>query len=183
MKTVIKTKYIWVLATALLATALLAVALAAVTLLAPALEAREPVVDLTYAVEINGTVCGYADLDGVLIDTEATPYMEYTQKIFVMSTLLGATGNTNMDMTFHVDPNTKELLWFKSSIDQADFKLDAEVTIEGDTARCWSSLTGKTCAVPLTDDVIREGPLHAYHIKRDFIDGEALRVHRSGGSV
>jgi len=158
MKTVIKTKYIWALA---------------VALLAPAAESRETVVDLTYAVEINGTVCGYADLDGAMIDNRGAPYMEYTQKIFVMSTLLGATVNTNMDMTFHVDPDTKELLWFKSSIDQADFKLEAEVTIEGDTARCWSSLTGKTTLVPLTDDVIREGPLHAYHIKRDFIDGDA----------
>lgn len=169
MKTVIKTTFVW----ALVAVALLAVALLCVSLLAPALEAGEPFVELTYAVEINGTVCGYADLAGVMIDEGRVPYMEFDQKIFVMSTILGATVNTNMEMTFHVDPETKELMWFKSSIDQADFKLEAEVTVDGDTARCWSSLTGKTCAVPFTDDVIREGPLHAYHIKRDFIDGDA----------
>ena len=157
-KTLLKTTYVWILAAAITASGA---------------AAGEPVTDLTYAIDSRGTVCGYADVHGIMVEANGTRYMELKQKIFVMSTLLGATLNTNMDMTYHVDAATQKLMRLESTIDQGDYKLEARVTIEGDTARCWSSLIGKTKSVALTDDVILEGPLHAYHIKRDFIDGGA----------
>jgi transglutaminase-like putative cysteine protease len=158
MRTAIKSTLVCVLLVAVLAT------------IAPA---REKVAEFTYAVEINGVVCGYADLTVWDVETDGEQYLEVKHHVFTMLTLLGAEVNSKVYATYHVDPKTQRATWFESRVDNGEFVLESEVTVEGGTATCYTSLTGEVTHVAIADDVIVENSVYAYHILRDFVDGGA----------
>jgi transglutaminase-like putative cysteine protease len=128
--------------------------------------------EFTYAVEINGVVCGYTDVCAAPADDGDGPYTLLRQSAFIMLSALGSEFNTTVEITCHIDPATGDFTFLRIHAQQADFVVDAEARVEGRTARCTSTLLPEEKVVALPDDVILANPLYSLHLLRDFRDGD-----------
>jgi hypothetical protein len=137
-----------------------------------AAQSGDEVAEYTYAIEVNGVVCGYADVTVSKVVAEGRPYTEVKHQLFTMRVLLGAQVNTNVESIYHVDPVSGQFFFMSSHVTQGELKIDSRVEVEGDTARCYSSLTGKESMVPVSDGTIFQDPLYARYLLRDFEGGE-----------
>ncbi|MHC4107650.1 MAG: transglutaminase domain-containing protein [Planctomycetota bacterium] len=127
--------------------------------------------EFTYAVEINGVICGYADVRLSTVEGENGAYTLLEQSTFMMMSALGSEFNTTVDLTCHIDPTTGDFSYLQSHIRQAEVDVHTEVRIDGDIARCTSSLLDEETLVTLSEDVIVGNPLYSLHLLRDFADG------------
>ncbi|MHC4910905.1 MAG: transglutaminase-like domain-containing protein, partial [Planctomycetota bacterium] len=135
--------------------------------------------EFTYAVEINGVVCGYADVDVSTVKGKHGDYTLFEQQTFMMMSALGSEFNTSVDLTFHIDPASGDFSFMQSHIQQADFTIDATIRIEEGVARCTSTLlTEEEKLVALSDDVLIGNPLYDVHLLGVFADGTAKQVTR-----
>jgi hypothetical protein len=144
-----------------------------VVLVVPVVPAADESADLTYAIEINGVVCGYAEIDTSMKHIGGEQRMDIAQNMFMMLTVLGAKVNTVIEISYHVDPGTEQFTWMATHINQGDINIDSRITVEGDTAVCYSSLTGQTTRVALPEGTILENSLYSYHLIRDFVENDA----------
>jgi transglutaminase-like putative cysteine protease len=93
------------------------------------------------------------------------------QKTFAMLSALGSEFNTELKLTYHIDPAGK-FTYHDSHITQGPTKLDSAIYIEGDTARFTTTMSDKETSVTLPPDVILENTLFFPHLKKDFVDGK-----------
>jgi transglutaminase-like putative cysteine protease len=136
--------------------------------------------DFTYAIEVNGVICGYVDVRLSSVDGDGGAYTLFEQNTFVMLSALGSEFNTTADVIVHIDPVTGDFTFMQAHIEQADFVLDSEVRIDGRTATCTSSLLDQETLVSLPEDVIIGNPLYSLHLLRDFArDGLREKTYRS----
>ncbi len=154
-------------------TIFIALTCVALFLAAPTAIATDAPAELTYAIEINEVICGYADVSSWEETVNGTKFLKIKQNMFMMLTVLGAEVNTRVDVSFDVDPETERFVRMISHIDQGDIKIDAEITVDGDTAHCYSSLTGRTAHVFIPDGTIMDNSVYSYHLIRDFVEGGA----------
>jgi len=126
-----------------------------------------------YAVEINGTLCGYSTLNRSMKVIDDRQLEVLDQEVFVMLSALGMEFNTEIRMAHHVDPATGRVVYQESEIKQGPVEVRTTVRVEGDTAHFSSTLSSEDKTVELPPDVILENPLYLTHLKRDFVDGDA----------
>jgi len=128
---------------------------------------------LYYAVEINGTVCGYAELETSPLEEGGGDAMLLKHKLFLMISALGSEFNSNIELTYHLDASTGQFTYHDSYVNQGDVEFGSRVVIDGDTARFTDTMNGDERAVGLSEDVLLENTLYFPHLVRDFVDGEA----------
>jgi transglutaminase-like putative cysteine protease len=141
-----------------------------VLILACAPAAAETIEEHYYAIEIDGTVCGYAHAELSPSEFEGKPTIRLDERLFMMLSALGSRFNTEMELTFHIDPTTRQYLYHDTDIQQGQMEAGWTATIEGDTARITSTLEAGEKTVALPPDVILANGLYVPFLKRDFVD-------------
>jgi transglutaminase-like putative cysteine protease len=144
-----------------------------VLILAAAPAAGETTEEHYYAIELNGTLCGYAHVQSSPAEFEGKPTILLEQRMFMMLSALGSEFNTEILLTFHIDPATRQYLYHDADIQQGRTKLGWSARIENDTARVNSILEAKEKTVALPPDVLLSDTLYMPYLKEDFIDGGA----------
>jgi transglutaminase-like putative cysteine protease len=132
-----------------------------------------------YAVEINGVLCGYAVMDTSRLVIDGGERMVLEEEVFVMVSALGSEFNTEIQLTYHLDPGTGKFTYHDSKLRQGQVDMDSKIRIEGDSARMTSSLDEKTIVTPLSEDVVLENTLFFPHLVEDFVvRGAREKVYR-----
>lgn len=147
---------------------LLALCVLTPMLLASSLAAQVEDGTYTYGIEIKDSLCGYAEAVVATVKEGDEEYQLLKQKIFVMLSALGSEFNTEIDLTYHVDPDTGQFTYQDSHVSQGEIELDSTVVIEGNQARLSSSMTGeKTLELPA--GVLLENGVYMPYLKRAFV--------------
>ncbi|HUV35332.1 MAG TPA: transglutaminase-like domain-containing protein, partial [Patescibacteria group bacterium] len=120
-------------------------------------------------IEINGVLCGYAEFDIAPIEKDGRELILLKEKMFAMLTALGMAFNTEVKLTYHVDPATGRFTYHESDVKQGEIELDSAVFVEGDTIRVTSSDGGEKL-VPIAPGVVLENTLFFPHLVSDFVD-------------
>jgi hypothetical protein len=125
---------------------------------------------LYFAVEVNGTVCGYSEMELSPMVKDGVELLLLKQETFAMSSALGAEFNTEVQLTYYIDPISGQFTYHDSDVKQGQMELWSKVYIEGDQARFEFSLTGDK-TVDLPQDVILENTLMLPHVVADLATG------------
>jgi hypothetical protein len=123
-----------------------------------------------FAIEVNETVCGYAE-------TEVSPMVEQGKEMILLKQTslttvraLGAKVESDVNLIYHIDPQTGQFIYHQSDVKQGSMELWSKVYIEGGKARVQSSLTGDK-TVDLPPDIVLENPFIYGHLIDDLVDG------------
>ncbi len=125
-----------------------------------------------YGVEINDVLCGYVRFSSVEEEQEGKTIEKTEFEVVIKLSVLGG----GVDMLIHQfylsDPATEQFFFNTTSIEQGDVKMDFSSVVTGDTL-FFESVSGEDKkTIPLTPDLILEGPLTTTHIVKDFIHGD-----------
>ncbi len=122
-----------------------------------------------YGIEINGVLCGYSEITKSPMVKDGKDMILLKQKAFLMLSALGSQFNTEVELTYHVDPSTGKFTYHDCDITQGPTKLSSVIFIEGDTARFTSTLS-EEIITELPQDVILENMLFFPHLLKDFVE-------------
>ncbi len=128
--------------------------------------------EIIYAVEMNNTLCGYAELEVFPIEEEGRELTRINHSLFIMISALGSEFNTKAKLTYIVNPETGQFTYHDSDLKQGDMELGNRVFIEKGTARFVDPKTDEETIVELEGDVLLENTLLFPHLVRDFAGGE-----------
>jgi hypothetical protein len=123
-----------------------------------------------YGIEINGALCGYSEVSLTPMVEEGQALTLLKQTTFMMLSALGSQFNSQVDLTYHIDPATGRFTYHDSHISQGPVQLDSVIRIEGGTARYMSVLGEPELSVALPRDAILENTLSFPHLLRDFVE-------------
>jgi hypothetical protein len=122
-----------------------------------------------FGIEIDGVLCGYSEHE-LSYDDEDGKFLVLKSHVTIMLEALGADVNSEVRLTYHIDPETGQFFYHDSEIKQGQMELQSRIYIEGDQARCEYSL-GEDRVVDLPSDVLLENTLIYPHLIRDFVEG------------
>jgi hypothetical protein len=125
---------------------------------------------LYYAIEIGGTICGYAETSVQPTEEDGRDILLMEENIFLMLSLLGSEVNTEIYFKYLVDPESGQFFYHEGDIKQGQLTIGTKVVVEGDTAHHTSTMAQEPKVIPLTPDVILPNPLYSPHLIRDFVD-------------
>jgi len=123
-----------------------------------------------YGIEINGVLCGYSKMETSPKVEGGKDLIQLKQKTFMMISALGSKFNTDLKLTYFIDPQTGQFSYHDSYVKQGQTELNSAIYIENDTARFTTSMQEKDIKTPLTSDAILENTLFFPHLKKDFVD-------------
>lgn len=123
-----------------------------------------------FAIEVNGKVCGYSEIEISPMVKDGKEILLLKQKTFSMSSALGSEFTTEIGLTYHIDPESGRFIYHDSEVKQGQMELWSKVYIEDDQARFESSLTGEK-TVDLPPDVVLENTLIRPHVIADLVAG------------
>lgn len=124
-----------------------------------------------YGVKVNGVLCGYSKIEASEIVEGGEDLVLLEHELFLMLSALGSEFNSEVNLTYKIDPSTGRFTYHDSDVKQGQIHMASEVYIEGDRARCVSPLEGdKEKIVELGSDVTMENTLLFPHIVRDFVE-------------
>ncbi len=133
-------------------------------------EMRADTEKIYYAIEIGGTVCGYAETTVRPMMDDGKNMLLMEESIFLMLSLLGSEVNAEIQFKYHVDPVSGQFYYHEGDIKQGPLAIGTKVVVEGDTARHSSTMAQETKVIPLTPDVILPNPLYSQYLIRDFVE-------------
>ncbi len=125
---------------------------------------------LYYGIEINGVLCGYSEISVSPMVKDGKDMTLLKQKVFAMLSALGSKFNTELKLTYHIDPVTGKFTYHDSDITQGPAKLGSAIYVDGDTARFTSTPGNRETTIALPPDVVLENTLSFPHLIRDFVD-------------
>jgi len=125
---------------------------------------------LYYGIEANGVLCGYSEISISPILKDGKEMILLNQKTFTMQSALGSEFNTEVKLTYHIDPATGRFSYHDSKVTQGPIELDSAIYIEENTARLTSTMIEKEIITLLPPEVILENTVFFPHLKKDFID-------------
>ena len=123
-----------------------------------------------YGIEINGVLCGYSEISVSPMVKDGKDMTLLKQKVFAMLSALGSKFNTELKLTYHIDPVTGKFTYHDSDITQGPAKLGSAIYVDGDTARFTSTPGNRETTIALPPDVVLENTLSFPHLIRDFVD-------------
>jgi hypothetical protein len=124
-----------------------------------------------YAVEINGVLCGYAEITLDTLEQDGRESIHLDERLYIMLKALGMEFDTDIELTYHIDPETGQFTYHAFDVKQGQTDLSAEVWVKGDTLRVSSTVGREEKRIPLAPDVILENTLTQYHLLEDFVQG------------
>ena len=125
---------------------------------------------LYYGVEINGVLCGYSEISVSPMVKDGKDMTLLKQKVFAMLSALGSKFNTEVKLTYHIDPVTGKFTYHDSDIKQGPTRLGSKIFINGNTARFIGIPGNRETTITLPPDVVFENTLSFPHLIRDFVE-------------
>ena len=123
-----------------------------------------------YAIELNGVLCGYSEIAESLTDKNL---IRLDQKVHARLTALGMPFNSEVRLTYEIDPETGGWVYHDSDLRQGPTHLSSRVTVQGRTAHFAYDASSRDVEFPA--EAIFENTLFHPHLKRDFAQGGADR--------
>ncbi len=124
-----------------------------------------------YGIEANGVLCGYSEISISPILKDGKEMILLNQNTFTMQSALRSEFNTELTLTYHIDPVTGTFSYHDSRVTQGPIELDSAIHIEGNTACFTSTMSDEEITTLLPPEVILENTVFFPHLKRDFVDG------------
>jgi len=122
-----------------------------------------------FGVEINGVLCGYSEISIAPMAEQGKEMILLEQTTFALLSALGSQFNSEVKLTYHIDPATGRFTYHDSHLSQGPTQLSSVIRIEGNTARYASTPGEPELSIPLPLDVILENTLWFPHLQRDFV--------------
>ncbi len=123
-----------------------------------------------YAIEINGTLCGYASFVTSPLVQGGREMLLLKHKILMQVKALGKRVESRLDLTYHINPATGRFSYHDSTIEQGGMRLFSKIRIEGGKALLSGSGADQEQAVPLPPDVVLANTLYFPHLVADFVE-------------
>jgi transglutaminase-like putative cysteine protease len=92
------------------------------------------------------------------------------QKVFAMLSALGSKFNTELKLTYHIDPVTGKFTYHDSNIKQGPTQLGSKIFIDGNTARFIGTPGNRETTITLPPNVVFENTLFFPHLIKDFVE-------------
>jgi transglutaminase-like putative cysteine protease len=122
-----------------------------------------------FAIEINGTVCGYSKFTTAPLLQDGRKMVLLKHDILMRIAALGGRVESRLALTYHIDPDTGRFTYHDSTIEQGDMRLFSKIRIKDGQAFVSGNETNQEQAVPLPPDVILANTLHHPHLVADFV--------------
>jgi transglutaminase-like putative cysteine protease len=122
--------------------------------------------EVYYAIEQNGTVCGYAHT--LITDTviDGQPAIELVDSMWLQISAMGKTITGKYRFSFLIDPETSMYFHHSSDIEQATLKLSADMTVSNDSVRIVSLPDHDTSVVAIPRGTLLQNTrLHPYLVR------------------
>ncbi len=129
-----------------------------------------------YGIEINGVLCGYSEISLAPMVEEGRRLTLLKQTTFAMLSALGSQFNSEIKLTYHLDPATGRFTYHDSSISQGPTQLSFVIRIEGSTARYLLTAGEPELSVPVPPGAILENTLWFPHLVKDFVERNLERA-------
>ncbi len=123
-----------------------------------------------YGVEINDVLCGYSQVSVSPMVKDGKDMILLKDKVFAMLSALGSKFNTEVRLTYHIDPVTGKFDYHDSDIKQGPTQLGSKIFINGNTARFIGTPGNRETTVALPSDVVFENVLFFPHLIKDFVE-------------
>lgn len=123
-----------------------------------------------YGIEIGGVLCGYSKVDASPISEDGRELVLIKHEMLVMLSALGSEFNSEVKLTYHVDPETGWFTYHDSDVKQGQIHLGSEIRVEDRVAHITDPISGDEESVELEPGVALENTLFYYHVKRDLAD-------------
>ncbi len=124
----------------------------------------------TYAVEINGVLCGYSEANLTTIEKDGKELLRVNDEAVVKQRALGGNVELTIKNIALIDPNT-ELPVFVEQRFKTTAEVYSSVRFNNGVAYFTSVEGGETREIQLPDDVILENTISFPHLMKDFILG------------
>ncbi|MBN1804947.1 MAG: transglutaminase domain-containing protein [Sedimentisphaerales bacterium] len=125
---------------------------------------------LYYGIEINAVLCGYSEIKISPLVEDGKDMILLKDKVFAMVSALGSKFNTQVNLTYHIDPATGKFSYHDSDIKQGPMHLASKVYISGNTARSVGIPGDRETTITLPPDVVLENALIFPHLIEDFVE-------------
>jgi len=123
-----------------------------------------------YAIEINGTVCGYVRFTTAPLLQDGRKMLLLKHEILMRVAALGSQVESRLGLTYHINPATGRFTYHDSTIVQGEMRLFSKIRIEGGQAFVSGSGINQEQVVPLPPDVVLANTLYYPHLVADFVD-------------
>lgn len=131
-----------------------------------------------YAVEINGVLCGYTEVNGTKIELGGKSYVNQNMNLFIMLSLFGSEFNTKMNIVSTVDPVTKKCTELKGTIEQGNIKSNFGVEIKEGKAFIKSSFAAaKSKTIEMGPDILFGSDEVYGRVKKEFLEKNASEIN------
>jgi transglutaminase-like putative cysteine protease len=114
-------------------------------------------------------LCGYSEISLTPMTEEGETLTLVKQNTFATLSALGSHFNTELKLTYRLEPATGRFTYHDSDITQGPTKLGSVIHIAGDTAHFVSTPGDREVDIPLPPEVIFENTLSFPHLLRDFV--------------
>ena len=129
-----------------------------------------------FGIEINGVLCGYSEISLAPMVEEGRALTLLEQTTFAMLSALGSQFNSEVRLTYHIDPVTGRFTYHDSHISQGPTQLSSVIHIEGTTARYLATLAEPELSVALPPEAVLENTLWFPHLGKDFVERNLEQV-------
>ncbi|MBD3404105.1 hypothetical protein GF420_14535 [candidate division GN15 bacterium] len=126
--------------------------------------------ELYYAIEQNGTVCGYAHVLITETERDNRRVIELTDSLWIQIALMGKTITGKYVFTYTIDPVTGMYAHHTSEIDQETLQMGAVVDVDGNAVRIASLPDNDTSIVEVPPGTIFQNTRLHPHVVRWFED-------------
>jgi len=128
--------------------------------------------ELTYGVELGGKLCGYSRLRISKLEEDGRELLLLEQRFYVMLSLLGAEFDSQLDLTYHLDPTSGGFLYHDSHILQGEVEMSMALHVENGRARMTIPGTDVEEFIELPPGTILPNTFFFPYVRADFADGE-----------
>lgn len=135
----------------------------------PVRGAEPPAEEYYFAIEMNGTVCGYSKFTTAPLLQDGRKMLLLKHEILMRIAALGSKAESRLNPTYHIDPVTGRFTYHDSIIEQGDMRLSSKIRIAGGQAFVSGSGMNQEQAVPLPPDVVLANTLFYPHLVADFV--------------
>lgn len=136
-------------------------------------EAAQPEAEkIFHAIEINGVLCGYSEMDISTVVKDGKEMTLEQSRLFMMLSALGMKFNTEVKSKSYMDPATGRSSDVKVDIEQGQVKVGIKVVVENNIAHYTPITGGKPREIKLTPDVIFGDEQLFRRLVKDFAPGK-----------
>ena len=128
--------------------------------------------EFTYGVEYGGKLCGYSRIHLSPTEANGQELLLLEQKFYVMLSLLGAEFDSELDLTYRIDPTNGQFVYHDSRIRQGEVDLSMALFVEDGRARMTSPHSAEDRIVELPPGALLPNTLFFPYVLEDFGRGD-----------